>query len=87
MGLGMANSAKFVQNNSSQLSLQYTGPNNNTATVNLFCDENQKSKPFFRAVGEGNAYDLYSVCACPNGCGGGPPSNGTCDQTDSYTYL
>ncbi|XP_065888150.1 uncharacterized protein [Dysidea avara] len=83
VGLGMANSAKFVQNNN-QLSIQYTGPNNNTATVNLFCDENQRNKPFFRAIGGGKAYDLYSVCACPNGCSG-PPSNGTCDQTDSCT--
>ena len=84
VGLGVANSAKFVQNNS-QLSIQYTGPNNmTTSTVNLFCDENQRNKAFFRAVGEGNAYDLYSVCACPNGCGA-PPSNGTCDQTDSCT--
>ena len=24
------------------------------------------------------------MCACPNGCGA-PPSNGTCDQTDSCT--
>ncbi|XP_065887824.1 uncharacterized protein [Dysidea avara] len=84
VSLGMANSAKFVQNNN-QLSIQYTGPNNmTTSTVNLICDENQRNKPFFRAVGEGNTYNLYSVCACPNGCGA-PPSNGTCDQTDSCT--
>ncbi|XP_065888311.1 uncharacterized protein [Dysidea avara] len=83
VGLGMANSAKFVQNNN-QLSIQYTGPNGNMSYVNLFCDENQRNKPFCRAVGKGNVYDLYSVCACPNGCSG-PPSNGTCDQTDSCT--
>ena len=33
-------------------------------------------------TGEGNIFDPYSVCACPNGWGGRPPSNGTCDQTD-----
>ena len=51
--------------------------------MNLFCEENEKNKPFIRATGKGNMFDSYSVCACLNGCGGGPPSNGTCDQTDS----
>jgi len=81
-GLGTANSAKFVLNHS-QLSMQYTGPNNTMSTVNLHCDENQRNKPFFRASEE-NIYDLYSVYACPNGCST-PPSNGTCYQTDSCT--
>jgi len=29
-------------------------------------------------------FDLYSVCACPNGCSS-PPTPQTCDQTDSCT--
>ena len=81
--LGLADSAKFVQNNS-QISIQYTAPNAFTTTVNLICDENQRNKPFFRNLGDGYTYNLYSVCACPNGCYS-PPSNGTCDQTDSCT--
>ena len=81
--LGESDSAKFVQNNS-QISIQYTVPNAFTSTVNLICDENQRSKPFFRTVGDGYTYNLYSVCACPNGCYS-PPSNETCDQTDSCT--
>jgi len=85
VGLGVASSAKFVLQNNSQLSIQYTGPDNNpTSAVNLVCDENQRNKPFFRAAGDGQTFNLYSVCACPNGCSS-PPSNGTCDQTDSCT--
>ena len=81
--LGETYSAKFMQNNT-QISIQYTVPNVVTSTVNLICDHNQRNRPFFRAVGDGYTYNLYSVCACPNGCGA-PPSNGTCDQTDACT--
>ncbi|XP_065887649.1 uncharacterized protein [Dysidea avara] len=80
--LGLAGSAKFVYNNN-QLGLQYFGVNNTLSSVNLVCDHNRRDEPFFRAAGDGLTYNLYSVCACPNGCGGTPPSNGTCDQTDS----
>ncbi|XP_065887873.1 uncharacterized protein [Dysidea avara] len=81
--LGLASSAKFVSNNN-RLGIQYTGFNNTVSTVNLICQPNQRDEPFFRAEGDGRTFNLYSVCACPNGCGA-PPSNGTCDQTDSCT--
>ncbi|XP_065888345.1 uncharacterized protein [Dysidea avara] len=81
--LGRAYYSRFVFNNN-QLAVQYIQFNDSFSTVNLICDHNQTDKPVFRAVGDGYTYNLYSVCACPNGCGG-PPSNGTCDQTDSCT--
>ena len=81
--LGNASSANFVFNNN-QLGIQYFGVNNTLSTVNLHCDPNQRDEPFFRSVGDGHTFSLYSACACPNGCGP-PPSNGSCDQTDSCT--
>ena len=47
------------------------------------CDHNQRNKPFFRAVGDENIFNLYSVCACPNGCKAPRPK--MCIQTDSCT--
>jgi len=81
--LGLASSAKFVFNKN-QLGIQYIRVNNTLSTVNLLCDHNQRDEPFFRSVGDGQTFNLYSVCACPDGCGA-PPSNGTCNQTDSCT--
>jgi len=81
---GFAATAKFVSNND-QLGIEYIGLNNTVSTVKLYCDHNQRDKPFFRANGDGHSYNLYSVCACPNGCSQPPPPNGTCDQTDSCT--
>ncbi|XP_065887819.1 uncharacterized protein [Dysidea avara] len=81
--LGLADSASFVYNHN-QLGIQYVGINDTVSTVNLLCNENQTDKPFFRAVNDANVFNLYSVCACPNGCST-QPSNGTCDQTDSCT--
>ena len=72
--LGMAVYSRFVFNNN-QLSIQYVGMNI-ISTVNLICDRNQTDKPIFKALSDGHTFNLYSVCACPNGCGA-PPSKGT----------
>ena len=80
--LGKSFYSKFVFNNN-QLAVQYIFKDS-FSTVNLICDHSQTDKPVFKALGD-NTYNLYSVCACPNGCGSGPPSNGPCDQTDSCT--
>ena len=84
--IGLTVSARFVLTNSSQLSLLYDNVelNYSVSIVNLICDPNQRNEPFFKAVGDGHTFNLYSVCACPNGCYG-VPSNGSCDQTDSCT--
>jgi len=71
--LGRASYTRFVFNNN-QLSIQYLG-SNFFSTVNLICDRNQTDKPIFKQLGDEYTYNLYSVCACPNGCGA-PPSNG-----------
>ena len=80
--LGMANDLRYVFNDN-QLAIQYIGIDT-IATVNLICDHNQTDKPIFKGLGDGYTFNLYSVCACPNGCST-PPSNGTCDQTDLCT--
>ena len=82
--LGSADSARFVHNNG-QLSLQYTiAEGFITSTVNLMCDYGQRDMPFFRADCNSNTYNVYSVCACPGGCGSPPPPP-SCIQTDSCT--
>ena len=47
------------------------------------CDYGQRDKPFFRANCRTHTYSVYSVCACPRGCG--TPSTPMCVQTDSCT--
>ena len=82
--LGLSDSARFIHNND-QLSLQYTAAQDNiTSTVNLMCDYGQRDAPFFRVDCNPNIYNVYSVCACPGGCGSPPPPP-SCTQTDSCT--
>ena len=85
-GLGRTDTAKFTMNNN-MLSIQYLGnftTEISTSTVNLICDESQREEPFFRVNDDKETFDLYSVCACPDGCST-PPTPQTCDQTDSCT--
>ena len=82
--LGSADSARFVHDND-QLSLHYTAAEGIiTSTVNLMCDYGQRDAPFFRVDCNPNIYNVYSVCACPGGCGSPPPPP-SCTQTDSCT--
>ena len=46
--MGQANNTYFETGINGSLSLNYLSSNNVTSTVNLFCDTNQRAKPFFR---------------------------------------
>ena len=85
LGLGITDTAQFTSNNT-LLSIQYltsfgTG---RVSTVNLICDESQREESFFRVNDDMETFNLYSVCACPDGCST-PPTPASCDQTDSCT--
>ena len=88
VGLGHADTAKFVHNKRSGLGIEYLG--NNISTVNLICDQSQREGPLFRADKTANTYNVHSVCACPDGCDTPapppiPPPTPSCDQIDSCT--
>ena len=88
VGLGHADTAKFVHNRRSGLGIEYLG-NNISSTVNLICHHSQRDGPLFRTDKATNTYNVYSVCACPDGCDT-PAPNPTppitsCDQIDSCT--
>ena len=87
VGLGLADTAKFVLSDSKQLSIQYLDNKGSTSSrVNLICDHGQRGSPLFRADELANTYDIYSVCACPGGCESpAQPPTPTCIQTDSCT--
>lgn len=85
VGLGYANTARFV--NSKGIGIEYLANKGSpSSTVNLLCDYGQREKPMFRVDEHTNTYNVYSVCACPDGCGTpAPPFTPSCDQTDSCT--
>ena len=66
VGLGHANTAKFVYNRRSGLGIKYLG--NISSTVNLICDHSLRDVSLFRPDKTANTYNIYSVCACPDGC-------------------
>ena len=85
VGLGYASGARFV-NSQQKLGIEYLSELDiPPPTVNLICDPSQRDEPLFRAEAV-NAYNLYSVCACPDGCSSpAPPPTSSCDQIDSCT--
>jgi len=92
VGLGIADTARFMDNKG--LSIEYLGNvGSPSSTVNLICDYSQRDRPFFRADKSTDTYNVYSVCACPDGCDTPaptspptpPPPIPTCDQIDSCT--
>ena len=84
VGLGHANTARFVYNG--KLSIEYLGNiASPSSTVNLICDHSQREEPLFRVDKTTNTYNVYSVCACPNGCDTPAPPSTSCDQIDSCT--
>ena len=83
VGLGYANTARFVGNGIKYLA-DVGLP---SSTVNLICDYGKRDEPLFRVGETANTYNVYSVCACPDGCDtpAPPPSPASCDQIDSCT--
>ena len=72
VGLGYANTARFVKNQG--LGLEYLGNiGSPSSTVNLICDYSQRDEPLFRVNEITNTYNVYSMCACPDGCADTPP--------------
>ena len=88
VGLGYTNTARFVNNQ--RLGIEYFGNiGSPSSTVNLICDYGQRDEPLFRVDETTNTYDVYSVCACPDGCDtppvSSPPHTPSCNQIDSCT--
>ena len=85
VGLGYANTARFVGNGIKYLA----DVGRPSSTVNLICDYSQRDEPLFRVGETANTYNVYSVCACPDGCDtpapSDPPPPASCDQIDSCT--
>ena len=87
VGLGIANTARFTYNG--KVSIEYLGNiGSPSSTVNLLCDHSQRDGPLFRTDKTANTYNVYSVCACPDGCDTPgppptPPPAPSCDQIDS----
>ena len=71
IGLGFANSSKFVTDKDGQVSLQYTN-GKVKSVVHFKCDEGARDRPFFKLEGISKSkyvMSVYSVCACNGGCG------------------
>ena len=87
VGLGFAWSAKFVSNGNQHSIKYHANVGRSSSTVNLICDHSQRVEPFFRVSKIANTYNVYSVCACPDGCDTPPypPSTPSCHQIDSCT--
>lgn len=70
IGLGFANSSKFVTNKDGQVSLQYIN-GKVKSVVRLKCDEGARDRPFFKLEGISKSkyvMSVYSVCACNGEC-------------------
>lgn len=70
VGLGLANSSKFVTDKDGQVNIQYTN-GDTRSIVQLKCDKGARDKPFFKLEGTSkNKYvmSVYSVCACNGEC-------------------
>ena len=87
VGLGYANTARFVDNGNLHGITYLADVGRPSSTVNLICDHSQRDEPLFRIGETANTYNVYSVCACPDGCDtpAPPPSPASCDQIDSCT--
>ena len=88
VGLGYANTARFVTNE--RIGIEYLSTfDSPPSTVNLICDYSQRDEPLLRVDEAMNTYNVYSVCACPDGCDTPPvptpPPTPSCDQMDSCT--
>ena len=87
VGLGYANTARFVDNGNHHGIKYRANVGRSSSTVNLICDHSQRVEPFFRVSKTANTYNVHTVCACPDGCDtpAPPPSPVSCDQIDSCT--
>ena len=82
VGLGLANSSKFVTDKDGQVSLQYSN-GDIRSVVQLKCDEGARDEPFFKVekVSQ-NKYvmSVYSACACNGDCN---DPTGDCVKSDT----
>lgn len=91
IGLGLANSSKFIIDDGGIVSVQYNNPvTGKSANVRLNCDRSSRQQALFRLSGinkDDYSMSVYSVCACPDGCVTPPappaPPTSHCTQIDS----
>ena len=82
VGLGLANSSKFVTDKDGQISLQYSN-GDIRSVVQLKCDEGARDEPFFKVEKVSrNKYvmSVYSACACNGDCNA---PTGDCVKSDT----
>ena len=91
IGLGLANTSKFIIDDDGIVSVSYSNPaTGKSAKIRLNCDRSTRQKPLFRLAGINDdeySMSVYSVCACPSGCVTPPappaPPTSHCNQIDS----
>ena len=91
VGLGLANTSKFITEDDGIVSIKYSNPiTGKSAKIQLNCDRGTRQKPLFRLAGINDdeySMSVFSVCACPGGCitPSDPPAPPTshCSQIDS----